>query len=157
MVNPCKKIERPINRVLDGIDTIVRGVIDVINLVITGINIDLENLVKIFNLGIELFNEYVGGFLSKFNDIMRDCNYILRLLVSISSGTIIGWFYLYYSAIITFLFDMLDLDMDLATLLTWVQYLVYLMLLGNVYNIVDYMSSTYSSSYTHTSGNCNTY
>lgn len=155
-IDPCKKIIGPVNKVMDGIDSIVRRIITTINMVIGGINADLVELVIMFNLGIELFNEFVGGFLSKFNDIMNDCKNILQLFVSITSGTIIGWFYLFYSTIITIAFGMTGIDMDLATLLTWIRYVVYLMLIGNVYNVFDLMSSKYSPT-TNTLGNCNTY
>ena len=155
--DPCKKVEGFVNKVLRGIDIIIRKIVPATNLVISGINIDLMNIVKIINLGIQMFNEYVGGFVSKFNDLMRDKNQILSLLVQITSGTIVGWLILIFSPIVTYLFDLLGLDMDLVTAITYVQYFVYLMVIGNIYNLFDLLSSNYSSHKPHTTGNCNTY
>ena len=118
MVNPCKMIETPINKVLDGVDAVIRKLIDALNLVISGINLDLMLIVEMINDGIRLFNDFIEGFLYNFNNIMRDCKGIVQLLVRISSGTILGWMYLFYSPIVTLVFSFIGIDMELAMLAT---------------------------------------
>lgn len=157
MVDPCKTIERPLNKILDGVDIVIRKLVDALNLVITGINLDLMLIVDVINDGIIFFNEFGQGFLYHFNDIMRDCKSIVRMLVKITSGTIVGWLYLFYSPIITMMFSFVGIDMDLALLATFIKYIVLLMIFGNIYNLFDILSSTYNPNTNHYIGNCNSY
>ena len=157
MVNPCKDTENALNTVFDGCDRVIRGLVDSLNFVIDGINFDITEIVKILNVGIQLFGDFITGFLYNFNNVMRDCRSIIQMLVTITSGTIVGWIYLFYSPVIAFMFSLLKIDMDMALFIKCIKFTVYLMVFGNVYNLFDLFSSPYRASTSHCIGSCKSY
>lgn len=158
MVNPCRFTEKSINRIHDGIDTVIRGLVDSLNLVIDSINFDISEIVNILNIGIKLFGDFITGFLYNFNNIMRDCRSIIKILISITSGTIVGWMYLFFSPVITVMFSLIGIDMDMSLFIKCVKYTVYLMIFGNFYNLFDMFSTPYDpNSGSHCIGDCKSY
>ena len=137
-INPFmnKNFFGPLNKIL-------KGIIAALNLLINTINNKVTAVINIINLMIEFLNNYVYGLISQYNKMMLNMRETIDLVVNISSGHLIGWFGLLLSTTVNVFLEPMGIPIHFTTAVKIVRFLFYSLMIGNFYNILDYLSSDF--------------
>lgn len=155
----CKdSIERPLNSIFfSKIHKLMMMIIKLLNEVIKTINGKSKTIIEMMNIMIDFIDRYIYGFILAFNDIMMNMREIIDLYVNITSGHLLGWVSIMLTSFINIGLAPFGVSISFTTTVSLVRMLFYAIMIGNMYNILEFLSSDYSPSQTNYIVDCNDY